>query len=118
MTLGKFVEILKEVNDNEEARKIVEKAKSIKEIIVFLKLDCTEKELREIVEKYKEIKNKELDDGQLDKIAGGINWMNMDKLKKGEIDWIDMDEIEKKCLESTKKYGGEAVMICNKRISI
>lgn len=92
MTLGKFVEILKEVNDNEEARKIVEK--------------------------YKEIKNKELDDGQLDKIAGGINWMNMDKLKKGEIDWIDMDEIEKKCLESTKKYGGEAVMICNKRISI
>ena len=113
MTLGKFVEILKEVNDNEEARKIVEKAKSIKEIIVFLKLDCTEKELREIVEKYKEI-----DDGQLDKIAGGINWMNMDKLKKGEIDWIDMDEIEKICLESTKKYGGEAVMICNKRISI
>ena len=44
--------------------------------------------------------------------------MNVDELKKGEIDWIDMDEIEKICLESTKKYGGEAVMICNKRISI
>lgn len=43
----------------------------------------------------------------------------MDELKKGEIDWIDMDKIEKKCLESTKKeYGGEAVMICNKRINI